>query len=274
MHSMQTPTTQCKRVNFGLTITSLRRSLIYKPLAILMAILLAPVLSWIDSGGTGRRAAPFQAKAQSAPLCDITVNCIFSRNTYFVTRILADLEQLESDGVNAYLGLHGLPATDAHLIYDTGRQDLRDGVRAAIYTILLGIITKPAASRSPHEQALYSWLFGIVQANEIAEYTLALQQFNDFRSNPCTFQLDSDLATAYKISYDGTPFCFGGLQSSIFSPPVPAASYFTAYGLKHSYSAPVETDPNYTSIFADSSVSAGEIAGISLAAATVVSGIV
>jgi hypothetical protein len=238
--------------------------MIYKPLAILMAILLAPAISWMEGGGTGRGAPPFQAKAQNVGACG-HVNCIFSPPTFF-SQYEADLVQLESDAVNAYLGFHGLPATDAHVIYDFGRQDLRDGVRAAIYTILLGIIEKPASSRSAHEQNLYNWLQKIVQANEIQEYTLALQQFNNFRNDPCHFGLDPNIASAYKISYDGNPFCFGGFLSSIFPPPVPASAYFRSYGLIHSYSAKEDIDPNYTSIFQDSSISAGEIAGVALAA--------
>jgi hypothetical protein len=39
-----TPMHQRRQVNFGLTISSLTRCLIYKPLAILMAILVMPVI--------------------------------------------------------------------------------------------------------------------------------------------------------------------------------------------------------------------------------------
>jgi hypothetical protein len=356
----------CKNRFIGLTVGCLPRLVIYKPLAVLLAILMLPSISWMEGGGAGTR--PFQAHAQIAPLSvgcipttgpttvgeawhaictaangtppyswsitsgalpagisgpsptsggftslggtpttaggyswvitvtDSTGNtvtepfsgtinstsnsCAATGNTIIrnycgsgSSPLQNDLIQFESDAVNAYLGLHGLPASDAHVVYDFGRQDLRDGVRAAMYTTLLGIIVKPASSRSAHEQTLYNWFQDIVHHNEIQEYTLALQHFNSFRSDPCKFTLDQNIADEYKLKYDGTPFCFGGLQSSVFGVPVPAASYFKAYGLIHSYSAPVETDPNYTSIFADSAVSAGVIAGVSLAAGTLVSGI-
>jgi len=35
----------------GLGVISLRQSLIFQPIAVLMAILLLPVLSWMESGG-------------------------------------------------------------------------------------------------------------------------------------------------------------------------------------------------------------------------------
>lgn len=256
----------------GLNVIDLRQWLIYKPLAVLLSILLVPVISWI---GGDSHARPFQASAQTGSVCNATGNSIIQNycdtqgNAYFV-----DLSQLESDGVNAYLGLHGLPPSDAHLIYDTGRVDLRDGVRATMYAILQGIIKKAASSRSQHEQTLYNWLQNITQNNEINLYKTALLHFASFQSDPCHFMLDPDLATAYKISYDGTPFCFGGSQSTIFGAPVPNAGYFRAYGLKFSYAAKATTDPNYSAIFADTAISGAEIAGIALAAGGVVGGAV
>src|SRR5205823_10558144 len=80
----------------------------------------------------------------------------------------ADLLQLESGAINAYLGLHNLPATDAHVVYDYGRTDLRNAIRATMFSTLLGIINKPASTRTAYEQDLYKWLQGLVQKNEIA----------------------------------------------------------------------------------------------------------
>jgi hypothetical protein len=47
-------------------------------------------------------------------------------------------------------------------------------------------------------------------------------------------------------------------------------SYFTAYGFKRSYGAAAQKFPNFGSLMADTSLSLGEQAGISLAAGTVV----
>lgn len=183
-----------------------------------------------------------------------------------------DLEQLEFDAVNAYLALHALPATDASVIYTYGRQDLRDAIRASIFTQMLAIIKKPASQRTQHEQTLFDWLQRLVQQNEVALYTNAIAESNRFFADPCTFTLDSDIASAYNLSYNGLPFC-KGLQSNIFAPPVPAASYFTAYGFEKSYGAAAEQFKEFGTLMADTSVSVGAQAGISLGAGAVVAGI-
>jgi len=169
---------------------------------------------------------------------------------------------LESDAVNAYLGLHNLPATDAHIIYDYSRADLRNAIRGMMFDALLGIIETPASQRTPHQQSLYNWLQSLVQQNEIAEYTLAINQFNAWQNDPCTFTLDPQIATEYGISYDGTPFCFAGLNTLFGGPPVPAESYFIAYGLKHSYGNPASTYLYFGSLIAGTAVNTAEVVGI------------
>ena len=234
----------------AISIHRLERSFIYRPLAAILIILLLPMFSRFE-GDTGIRVS--QASAQSLnnniiqTYCSNGINCPYT----------ADLVQLETDGVNAYLGLHNLPAEDAHIIYDYGREDLRDGARGAMFNILLGIIYTPASGasgRTTHQQNLYNWLQGLVQQNEIAEYTQALNQFNLWQGNPCTFTLDSDIAKQYNISYDGTPFCFSSLSGSFSGPQVPAENYFTAYGLKYSYGKPALTFPYFAALVADTGV--------------------
>ena len=103
----------------GPTVGRLPRLVIYKPIAVLLAILLASGLSWIESGGTQRATGPFQAQAQTTVGgCASTTNSIIQN--YCVNGVVyyMDLVQLESDAVGAYLAAHNLPATDAHVIYD------------------------------------------------------------------------------------------------------------------------------------------------------------
>ncbi len=95
-----------------------------------------------------------------------------------------DLRQLESDAVAGYLGLHKLPPDDAHLIYDSGRADLRNAIRGVIFNILQGIIDTPADKRTSHEQNLYNWFQSLVQQNEIEDYKLAIAQFNSWQKTP------------------------------------------------------------------------------------------
>jgi hypothetical protein len=73
------------------------------------------------------------------------------------TNYFSDLTQLESDAVNAYLASHNLPETDAHIIYDYGRADLRTQIRALISSILLGIVRKgPVRAHAPRTAASIS----------------------------------------------------------------------------------------------------------------------
>ena len=81
-------------------IVALRRSFIYQPLAVLMAILMLPALSWLDFGGAGAR--PFQAHAQVGG-CNATGNTIIQNYCANGTGYSLDLTQFENDSVSAYL---------------------------------------------------------------------------------------------------------------------------------------------------------------------------
>src|SRR5271170_428629 len=89
----------------GLNAGGLRRWIGYQPLALMMAILLLPSLSWKQTG-------PFQAHAQGVVGCTSTINSIIQN--YCTTTVgnqiggnfYTDLAQLESDAVNAYLAAH------------------------------------------------------------------------------------------------------------------------------------------------------------------------
>src|SRR5215475_8271611 len=139
----------------GLTVGGLPRSFVYKPLVVLMAILSPPVLSWMESGVEGRNwaARPFQAHAQiTVQGCTSTGNSIIKN--YCVNGVVygPDLVQLESDAVNLYLAMHQLPPTDAPLVYQYGREDLRNDIRGAMMSLLRSIILTPASQRTTHQQ--------------------------------------------------------------------------------------------------------------------------
>jgi hypothetical protein len=246
----------------AISIIRLKRCFIYRPLAAILAVMLVPIFSRFE-GGAGLRASQASAGVLG-PSKTIIQNYCVGHLCY-----IADLGQLEGDAVNAYLGLHNLPPGDAHNIYDYGRADLRNGVRGVMFTILLGIINKPAAERTKHEQALYQWLQSLVQQNEIEEYRLAIAQFHSWQSNPCRFTLDANIASQYGLSYNGAPFCNGfGLLFS--SPQVPDQNYFIAYGLENSYGKPALTHPYFGRLVADTGANVAAVAGIAAGASAVV----
>jgi len=93
---------------------ALRRSRLYQPLAVLLAIILAPVASWM---GTGGASSVFQANAQVSGACVSSSNSIIQNYCDASGALyLTDLAQLESDAVNGYLAEHNLPASDGSVI--------------------------------------------------------------------------------------------------------------------------------------------------------------
>jgi hypothetical protein len=274
--------TSIQRLQPILTPGGLRRSLLYRPLAILLAILLAPTASWFESRSSsgssqtsgsspsnpGSSPGLFQASAQSA---NCLPNCILARSGPLGDVLL----RLEQEAVADFLAFHALPQSDAALIYSLGRQDLRNGVRAMIYSRLHTIIQKPAANRDTFEQRIYTWFEDLVYNNEISLYRNALQHYQSFAADACRFRMDSDVAKAYGLTYSGAAFCNARAQSNIFPPPVPAASYFYSYGLKKGYGALADINSNYSSIVADTAASASHmwsIAGIAGMAAASIAG--
>jgi hypothetical protein len=255
----------------GLTVSGLRRFVLYQPIAVMTAILLLPALSWVEPGQGPR---PFQAAAQISGYCNpspanavLRVDC---PATTPIANLGGDLYQFEQDAVKAYLGMHKLPDTDAHIIYDYGRKDLRDAIRASMISLLMDAAATPPASLTAHQVNLLQWFRPLVQQNEIALYTSAQNEYNRWASDPCTFTLDPAVASASNLSYDAAPFCFANIQSLLGQPPVPAASYYTAYGMKNSYGQAASTYPDFANSVADTASNLGEIAGIAWGAGGVV----
>ncbi len=122
---------------------------------------------------------------------------------------------------------------------------------------------------STHQQNLFNWLQALVQTNEINLYTNAINQFQTWEADPCTFALDSAIATAYNLSYDGSPYCFQN-ENEVIGAKVPSEDYFTAYGLKTSYGALSSTLTYFGSLVTNTSLNVGEVVGISSAASAVV----
>src|SRR5262245_47676096 len=151
--------TRNRRRRIGwLSLTGLRRCLFYKPLAILMSLLLLPAVSWMEGGGAGLLAFQSGGPSDSGCFADTTSKSIIRKYCVNDVPYGPDLVQLEADAVNMYLAEHGLPPSEAHVIYDLGRSDLRSAIRANMLAILLGIIHKAPPSRTDHEQNLYNWL--------------------------------------------------------------------------------------------------------------------
>jgi hypothetical protein len=237
----------------GISVVRITRSFIYRPLAAILGIMLLPMLCRLQGN-----AGVWSSEASAAALGG-TKTVI---QNHGIGPIVSDLVQLENDAVAAYLGLHELPQSDANIIYTYGRSDLRSAIRGLIFNILLGIIEKPASERTKHEKALYEWLRGLVQQNEIEYYKLALDQFGAWQRNPCLFSLDPVIASEYELSYNGAPYCGGQLSNLFLGADAPDESYFLAYGLKNSYGKHASTNPDFGALVADTGINVGAAWGI------------
>src|SRR5688500_11675230 len=125
--SMEARNMHARAARFRLSAAAMRRKILYRPVAALMALLMTPVA---PLAGIIAVAVPAAAAAQvSSCVADPSSPAIIRQ--YCVNGIPygPDLTELERQAVAAYLGLHGLTPEDSHVIYDYGRSDLRSAVR-------------------------------------------------------------------------------------------------------------------------------------------------
>ncbi len=166
----------------------------------------------VSSGG--KNGACFTAIPANAIIQDCTLG-----NTSF-----------ESNMINLWLGVHGLPTSFASSIYQYGGLDLRSDLRSFMFAYIEGVIEEDPSLRSASDQALYNWMQSAVQANQITYYNAATQEYNRWFTSPCTFELDPLVASTLGLSYDGNGYCGASLQSTFTPLPAPDVSYFREVG--------------------------------------------
>ncbi len=245
----------------------MRRSILYQPLAVLLAVIMLPPFSWISGAG---RASSMSVTAQiNVPGCTPSAGRIIQDLGGFCDpnwADTADVQQFENDTVSAWLTAHQLPQSEGALIYQFGRSDLRSELRGYMVLKLLDIASSTA--RTGHEQALYLGLQKKIQQYEIALYTAALDEYKRWNSDPCHWKPDPALAAQYQLAYDGTPFCVLGQAPANYAP---SYDYFIAYGmLKGSYGKAISDQANGPLVQAQTGISLGlAIGAVALPAATV-----
>ena len=225
----------------------MRSSIFYQPLAVFLAVIMLPPFSWI----TG--ASPFEAAAQAPVVCGPSDSTSSTRqivNTCPWTgtgtgSLPQDLIQFQDETIATYLKDHKMPADDASDIFDYGRAGLRSEIRSEMESRMMDIIKTPRAQRKPFEQVIYEGMQRLLQPTEIQYLTAVTNEWNRFRSNPCTFTLDPDVAAVNGLTYDGTKYCFPGSLDTLFGTAIaPGANYFKAVGLKSSYGKLIQDRAN------------------------------
>src|ERR1700747_2782247 len=99
----------------GLLVSRLTRSVIYQPLAAVLAVLLMPTFSWLESTAgvpVSATAKSFQSSAQIVSGCGTRGNLIIREVCVNGVVYGPDLDQFEAEAVKAYLVEHDLPLTD------------------------------------------------------------------------------------------------------------------------------------------------------------------
>ena len=158
------------------------------------------------------------------------------------TSIIQDCElrnsSFETNVVNAWLGYHGLPQTDAPLLYQYATADVRSQIRALMFTAIQNIISEPTP-RSASDQAVYNWISSAVEQNEIAYYNAFATEYARWRASPCSFTLNPIVAKSFGLTYNGEAFCSIGGVYQLPSPP--DISYFKEVAQINSYDTVVST---------------------------------
>jgi hypothetical protein len=148
----------------------------------------------------------------------------------------------ESNVVNAWLSYHGLPLTDAPLIYQYATPDVRAQIRALMFQYIQNVISE-TAPRSVNDQAVYNWISNAVQKNENAYYKAFKAEYNRWQASPCTFALNPTVASAFGLSYtQAVPSnCGASISTAYTSLSPPDVSYFKEVAQLNSYDTAVSS---------------------------------
>jgi hypothetical protein len=131
------------------------------------------------------------------------------------------------------------PADLEGVIYKYGRKDLISDIQAYVAADLLLSLEKPAASRTADEQFVVSYFEREFATREWNLYNYAVQVGESWQKDPCSWKPDPELAAAYGLEYDSTPYCRTNqsvfISASTFQIPGPKSEYLYAAGYKEIY---------------------------------------
>src|SRR5215813_50803 len=165
---------------------AMRRSLYFRPLAIGLAFLLLRIPL---PPPIGLAQPAFAGVDSCSPSADRILQDICPDGTPDGTLI-----KFEQDIVHDWLTLHRMPLSNAALIYQHGRSDLRSDIRAAMYARLLTIIAKSEKDRTLEEQYLFLWFRKQVTDKEVGLFQHAVDERDRWKNDPCHWEPDPQIA--------------------------------------------------------------------------------
>jgi hypothetical protein len=157
---------------------------------------------------------------------------------------------IESEAKAYVAGIHQI-ANDSR-VTDWARGELR----AYIIARLLDIAEKPVAQRTAQEQTAYETLLHLVQQSKIRSAQNAVDEYNRWHQNPCSYSWPAPLtsAPAYRMRDGVYGPCVDPHLGLITSPVPPTVEEFTAVGSAMEF-ADLANEP--AQMVMDESVAAG-----------------
>ncbi len=210
----------------------LRTDWFCRPLAIALALLLFPGTPFFPSLSL---VTPAHAYAPTS-LC----------GSHVIVQDCFAPAALDNLVVQSFLTLHNLPAGDASLIAQYGRGDLYSELRSLLVANVIHIVKKAPGDRTSDEQYIYSWLQQKVRQHQVEQYQAAINDRNNWKSNPCKWKPDATVAAQFNLNYDPSSYCGQNNNPiALFSinPPVPTKDYFLTAALSGTYGSKILTTP-------------------------------
>src|SRR5262249_14262991 len=142
--------------------------------------------------------------------------------------------------VSRWMDERQLPASDLQQVIGIyGRSDLIGEINAYVAADILRVLEEDPASRTADEQFVLSKFAEDFRVSELALYDHAVKDGESFVNDPCHWKPDPEVAAAFGLSYDPTPYCranqspFVGLLT--FHIPGPKPEYLYAAAFKAVY---------------------------------------
>ena len=182
--------------------------------------------------------APFAAKAdllpwswQSMPRADQDQYCpVYSPEAQRFKAYIGNL-------IGRWITDHDLRQEELNIITTYGREDLIADINGYIAANLLILLEKAPESRTEEEKFIVQMMQEHVRATEYALYDYAVKDAESFIKDPCGWKPDPEVAAAYGLEYDGSPYCSNRGIGVLFRfhIPGPKSEYLYAAAFKKTY---------------------------------------
>jgi hypothetical protein len=230
----------------------MRRTILFRPLALYLALLMLPPEWGPLNPATPAKAATFAAQpgcAVQGGTWIIQQVCEPNSTTPPSSSTISAIQQWEQDSITQFLQLYQLPSTsaDVNFVYQYARADLRSAIRGFMQTRMWVMALEDPSQLTANEATVLNWFQARWTYHEQNLYTNAIANYNSWVKNPCTWKPDSDIAQAVKLNYIA---CVGSIATN----NAPNTDYYLLAGRKSEYESlladlvPLAPSSSYSSL--------------------------